>query len=48
MNESRPAIAIVTPVIDATFGVWNQPAALLPAGYAAAVQRAGDCPACHP
>jgi putative glutamine amidotransferase len=39
--ESRPVIAIVTPVIEATFGVWNQPAALLPAGYVAAVQRAG-------
>jgi putative glutamine amidotransferase len=41
MSESRPAIAIVTPVIEATFGVWNQPAALLPAGYVSAVQRAG-------
>ena len=41
MNELRPAIAILTPVIDATFGVWNQQAALLPAGYAASVQRAG-------
>jgi putative glutamine amidotransferase len=39
--EHRPVIAIVTPVIDATFGVWNQPAALLPAGYVTAVQRAG-------
>jgi putative glutamine amidotransferase len=39
--ETRPVIAIVTPVIEATFGVWNQPAALLPAGYVTAVQRAG-------
>lgn len=41
MTESRPAIAILTPMIDATFGVWNQQAALLPAGYVTAVQRAG-------
>lgn len=41
MSESRPAIAIVTPVIEATFGVWNQPAALLPDGYVMAVRRAG-------
>jgi putative glutamine amidotransferase len=41
VSEFRPAIAVVTPVIEATFGVWNQPAALLPAGYVAAVQRAG-------
>jgi putative glutamine amidotransferase len=41
MSESRPAIAIVTPVIEATFGVWNQPAALLPDGYVTAVRQAG-------
>jgi putative glutamine amidotransferase len=41
MTDARPVIAIVTPVIEATFGVWNQSAALLPAGYVAAVQRAG-------
>ena len=41
MSESRPAIAIVTPVIEATFGVWNQPAALLPDGYVNAVRQAG-------
>jgi putative glutamine amidotransferase len=41
VSESRPAIAVLTPVIDATFGVWNQEAALLPAGYVSAVQRAG-------
>jgi putative glutamine amidotransferase len=39
--DIRPVIAIVTPVIEATFGVWNQPAALLPAGYVTSVQRAG-------
>jgi putative glutamine amidotransferase len=41
VSEYRPVIAIVTPVIEATFGVWNQPAALLPAGYVTGVQRAG-------
>jgi putative glutamine amidotransferase len=41
VSESRPAIAIVTPVIEATFGLWNQPAALLPAGYVAGIQRSG-------
>ncbi|HET8976505.1 MAG TPA: gamma-glutamyl-gamma-aminobutyrate hydrolase family protein, partial [Solirubrobacteraceae bacterium] len=41
MSESRPAIGLCTPVSDASFGVWNQPAAVLPAGYVDAVQRAG-------
>jgi putative glutamine amidotransferase len=41
MREIRPAIGICTPVIDASFGVWNQPAALLPAGYVNAIRRAG-------
>jgi putative glutamine amidotransferase len=41
MSDARPAIAILTGVIDATFGVWAQPAALLPAGYVAAVNGAG-------
>jgi len=41
VSDSRPAIAILTPVIRAQFGVWDQPAALLPAGYAEAVRRAG-------
>ncbi len=41
MSDFRPAIAVLTPVIDATFGVWNQEAALLPAGYVSSVQRAG-------
>jgi putative glutamine amidotransferase len=41
VSENRPAIAISIPVIDATFGVWNQAAALVPAGYVTAVQRAG-------
>jgi putative glutamine amidotransferase len=38
---SRPAIALLTPFTDASFGVWNQSAALLPAGYLSAVNRAG-------
>jgi putative glutamine amidotransferase len=37
----RPAIAICTPVSQATFGVWDQPAAVLPAAYLSAVERAG-------
>ncbi|MGI8715109.1 MAG: gamma-glutamyl-gamma-aminobutyrate hydrolase family protein [Solirubrobacteraceae bacterium] len=41
MSESRPAIGILTPVTHADFGVWSQPAALLPAGYGAAVRRGG-------
>jgi putative glutamine amidotransferase len=40
-REPRPAIGILTPITDATFGVWSQPAALLPDGYGAAVRRAG-------
>jgi putative glutamine amidotransferase len=41
MPESRPAIAVCTPVSDASFGVWNQRAAVLPAGYLDAIARAG-------
>jgi putative glutamine amidotransferase len=41
VSESRPAIAISSPLIEATFGVWNQQAAVLPVGYVSAVQRAG-------
>jgi putative glutamine amidotransferase len=41
MPESRPAIGVCIPVSDARFGVWNQPAALLPAGYVEAIRRAG-------
>jgi putative glutamine amidotransferase len=41
MTEHRPLIGICTPVMPASFGVWNQPAALLPAEYPAAIQRAG-------
>ena len=41
MTEYRPVIGICTPITHAAFGVWNQPAALLPAGYVAAIERAG-------
>ncbi|HZE05176.1 MAG TPA: gamma-glutamyl-gamma-aminobutyrate hydrolase family protein [Solirubrobacteraceae bacterium] len=41
MSEPRPAIGLCTPVSDARFGVWNQSAAVLPAAYVGAVQRAG-------
>lgn len=41
MSEYRPAIGICIPITDASFGVWNQQAALLPAGYVAAIRRAG-------
>jgi putative glutamine amidotransferase len=41
MEDYRPAIGILTPFTAASFGVWNQQAALLPAGYVEAVRRAG-------
>jgi putative glutamine amidotransferase len=41
MSELRPAIAVSAPVIDASFGVWNQRAAVLPAAYLDAITRAG-------
>ena len=41
MTELRPAIGVCTPVSDASFGVWNQRAAVLPAGYVDAIHRAG-------
>ncbi len=41
MSAPRPAIGICTPVGDASFGVWNQQAALLPSGYVSAIRRAG-------
>jgi putative glutamine amidotransferase len=37
----RPAIAITTPFTDASYGVWSQPSAVLPAGYVNEVRRAG-------
>jgi putative glutamine amidotransferase len=41
MTADRPAIGICAAQIDATWGVWNQPAALLPHSYIDAIQRAG-------
>jgi putative glutamine amidotransferase len=39
--DYRPAIALTTPLMDASYGVWSQPSAVLPAGYATQVRRAG-------
>jgi putative glutamine amidotransferase len=41
MDHYRPAIGISTPVTVASYGVWNQPSALLPASYVTAVRQAG-------
>jgi putative glutamine amidotransferase len=41
MSESRPAIGICSQIVDASWGVWSQPASLLPQGYIDAIQRAG-------
>jgi putative glutamine amidotransferase len=41
MSENRPAIGICTARADAAWGVWNQPAALLPFAYIDAIQAAG-------
>lgn len=41
MREKRPAIGICTAPTDAAWGVWNQPAALLPFAYIDAIPAAG-------
>ena len=41
MAEYRPAIGISIPFTDASYGVWNQRSAVLPAGYVDALRRAG-------
>ncbi len=41
MSENRPAIGICAARTDASWGVWNQSAALLPFGYVEAVHKAG-------
>jgi putative glutamine amidotransferase len=41
MPQQRPAIAILTQVTEASYGVWTQPSVVLPAAYATEVQRAG-------
>ena len=41
MDARRPAIAISTPFTHASYGVWQQHSAVLPAGYVDAVREAG-------
>jgi putative glutamine amidotransferase len=41
MSDYRPAIGISTPFTHASYGVWNQHSAVLPAGYVTAVNQAG-------
>ncbi len=38
---SRPVIGICTTLVQARYGVWNEPAALLQYSYIRAIQRAG-------
>src|SRR5437764_4418650 len=44
MDATRPAIAISTSLTHASYGVWHQNSAVLPAGYVDAVRRAGGLP----
>jgi putative glutamine amidotransferase len=44
MSEHLPAIGISTPINRAAWGVWDQPAAILPAAYVTEVMRAGGLP----
>lgn len=41
MSEQRPRIGICTNLETASWGVWEQPTALLPYSYITAIQRAG-------
>jgi putative glutamine amidotransferase len=41
MDGYRPAIGITTPFTQASYGVWDQRSAVLPAGYVTEVRRAG-------
>ncbi len=41
MSTVRPAIGICAAQLDASWGVWSQPAALLAFSYITAIQRAG-------
>ena len=41
MQGQRAAIAILTQITDASYGVWNQPSVVLPAAYVTELQRAG-------
>ncbi len=44
----RPVIGITTYAQEASWGVWQLPAALIPLGYVDAVERAGGCPVLIP
>lgn len=48
MGERRPLIGITTYAQDASWGVWNLPAALIPLDYVDAVERAGGRPVLIP
>jgi putative glutamine amidotransferase len=41
VSEHRPAVGITTPFTQASYGVWDQPSAVLPVGYMEALHRAG-------
>ncbi|HUO69201.1 MAG TPA: gamma-glutamyl-gamma-aminobutyrate hydrolase family protein [Solirubrobacteraceae bacterium] len=41
MSDTRPAIGICTALEVARWGVWDQPASLLPFSYISAIQQAG-------
>ncbi len=41
MQGQRAAIAILTQITDASYGVWSQPSVVLPAAYVIELQRAG-------
>ncbi len=44
MSEFRPAIGICAGLTQASWGVWDEQAALLPLNYLTAIQRAGGLP----
>ena len=44
MAEPRPVIGITTYLVPAAWGAWNMEAALVPADYVRAVERAGGAP----
>ena len=41
---SRPVIGVCTSLVEASWSVWTQRAALTPYGYITAIQRAGGVP----
>ena len=48
MNAVKPLIGISTYREQARWGVWDQPADLLPVGYAQSIERAGGVPVLLP